>query len=211
MNLIDISLTLHPDLPVWPGDTPVMLERMRAIAAGDPSNDSHLRCSVHSGTHVDAPRHFLEDGASVDQLPLDVLVGPAAVIAIKGVDVITPNDLMDRKLPGDTRRLLIRTPNSELWADPSHRFHRDFVALNPAAAQWVVDQGIRLIGVDYLSVQRYSDTNAATHRILLEAGVVIVEGLDLRGVHPGPYELMCLPLKLAGSDGAPARAILIEE
>lgn len=211
MNLIDISLTLHPDLPVWPGDAPVMLERVRSIAEGNTSNDTRLRCSVHAGTHVDAPCHFLENGASVDQLPLDVLVGPATVVAIEDTSVITPNDLMDRNLPGDTRRLLIRTPNSELWSDPSHRFHRDFVALNPAAAQWVVDQGIRLIGVDYLSVQRYSDTNAATHRILLKAGVVIVEGLDLRGVRPGSYELMCLPMKLAGSDGAPARAVLIEE
>jgi arylformamidase len=210
MNLIDISLTLHPDLPVWPGDTPVMLERVRSISEGNASNDSRLRCSVHTGTHVDAPCHFLEKGASVDQLPLDVMVGPAAVVAIEDTTVITPSELMDRKLPGDTRRLLIKTPNSELWSDPRHRFHREFVALNPAAAQWVVDQGIRLIGVDYLSVQRYSDTNAATHRILLEAGVIIVEGLDLRGVRPGPYELMCLPLKLAGSDGAPARAILIE-
>ncbi len=211
MNLIDISLTLHPDLPVWPGDAPVMLERVRSIAEGNTSNDTRLRCSVHTGTHVDAPCHFLENGTSADQLPQDVLVGPAAVVAIEDTEVITPNDLMDRNLPGDTRRLLIRTPNSELWSDPSHRFHRDFVALNPAAAQWVVDQGIRLIGVDYLSVQRYSDTNAATHRILLKAGVVIVEGLDLRGVRPGSYELMCLPMKLAGSDGAPARAILIEE
>ncbi len=211
MNLIDISLTLHPDLPVWPGDAPVILERMRSISEGSASNDTRLRCSVHAGTHVDAPCHFLENGASVDQLPLDVLVGPATVVAIEDTSVITPNDLMDRNLPGDTRRLLIRTPNSELWSDPSHRFHRDFVALNPAAAQWVVDQGIRLIGVDYLSVQRYSDTNAATHRILLKAGVVIVEGLDLRGVRPGSYELMCLPMKLAGSDGAPARAVLIEE
>ncbi|MDJ0722833.1 MAG: cyclase family protein [Desulfobacterales bacterium] len=211
MNLIDISLTLHPDLPVWPGDAPVMLERVRSIAEGNTSNDTRLRCSVHTGTHVDAPCHFLENGTSADQLPLDVLVGPAAVVAIEDTEVITPNDLMDRNLPGDTRRLLIRTPNSELWSDPSHRFHRDFVALNPAAAQWVVDQGIRLIGVDYLSVQRYSDTNAATHRILLKAGVVIVEGLDLRGVRPGSYELMCLPMKLAGSDGAPARAVLIEE
>ncbi len=211
MNLIDISLTLHPDLPVWPGDAPVILERMRSISEGSASNDTRLQCSVHTGTHVDAPCHFLEKGASVDQLPLDVLVGPATVVAIEDTAVITPNDLMDRNLPGDTRRLLIRTPNSELWSDPSHRFHRDFVALNPAAAQWVVDQGIRLIGVDYLSVQRYSDTNAATHRILLKAGVVIVEGLDLRGVRPGSYELMCLPMKLAGSDGAPARAVLIEE
>ena len=211
MKLIDISLPIHPGLPVWPGDPPVTLERVRTIGAGSASNDSRLACSVHTGTHVDAPRHFLKEGAPVEQLPLDVLVGPATVIEVEGAAVITPDELRSHNLPADTRRLLIKTPNSGLWADPGHAFDRDFVALDAHAARWVVEQGIRLIGVDYLSVQRFSDKDATTHRVLLEAGLVIVEGLDLRGVKPGRYELLCLPLKLAGSDGAPARAVLIEE
>lgn len=211
MKFIDISLPISPDLPVWPGDPPVVLERIRAISEGCASNDSRLECSVHTGTHVDAPRHFLKDGAPVEQLPLDVLVGPAAVIAVEGTAVITVDDLQRQNIPGDTRRLLIKTSNSDLWADPGHAFDRDFAALDTHAARWVVDRGIRLVGVDYLSVQRFEEKDGATHRVLLEAGVVIVEGLDMRKVKPGRYQLLCLPIKLSGCDGAPARAILVEE
>jgi arylformamidase len=211
MRLIDISLSIHPDLPVWPGDPKVVIERISAISDGSASNDSRLSCSVHTGTHVDAPRHFIEDGAPVDRLALDVLVGPAEVVEVQDKDLITADHLENLKLPEPTRRLLIKTRNSDLWADGRHAFNPDFVALDTPAARWLVGRGIRLVGVDYLSVQRYRDKDPATHRVLLEAGVVILEGLDLRNVKPGPYRLLCLPVKLAGCDGAPARTILIEE
>jgi len=211
MRFIDISLPIHPDLPVWPGDPKVVVERIRTQANGFNSNDSRLSCSVHTGTHVDAPRHFIEGGAPVEQLPLDVLLGPAEVVEIRDKNSITADHLESLSLPAATQRLLIKTRNSELWDNPGHTFHTDFVALEPPAARWIANRGIRLVGIDYLSVQRFRDKDPTTHRLLLEAGVVIVEGLDLRHVEPGRYRLVCLPLKLSGCDGAPARTILIQE
>ena len=211
MKFIDISLPISPDLPVWPGDPAVVIERMRAISEGSASNDSRIACSVHTGTHVDAPLHFLDDGVPVAQLPLEALIGPVEVREARDTDVITPGILESFALPEDTRRLLVKTRNSDLWANAGHAFKPDFVALDAQAARWVVNRGIRLVGVDYLSVQRFADKDAATHRVLLEAGVVIVEGLDMRNVEPGRYQLLCLPIKLSGCDGAPARTILIEE
>jgi arylformamidase len=211
LKIFDISLPISPDLPVWPGDPQVVLERIRAKTEGSATNDSRIACSVHSGTHVDAPLHFIDHGASVEQLPLDILVGPTEVVECPSTDIITQDVLNRLTLPEGTQRLLIKTRNSALWRDAQQAFHPDFVALDSHAARWVVDQGIRLIGVDYLSVQRFNDKDPATHRVLLEDGVVIVEGLDLREVNPGAYQLICLPIKLVGSDGAPARAILIKE
>jgi arylformamidase len=211
LKIYDISLPLNPDLPVWPGDPAVVLERFRSISEGNISNDSRLACSVHSGTHVDAPIHFLEDGSSVEQLPLDALVGPAEVMEVGNADLITPEILERAGLPDETTRLLVKTRNSELWTDSRHAFNPDFVALSSQAARWIVNRGICLVGVDYLSVQRFGDKDCATHRVLLAAGVVILEGLDMREITPGSYQLICLPIKLTGSDGAPVRAILIEE
>jgi arylformamidase len=160
---------------------------------------------------VDAPAHFIKDGLTVDQLPLDVLIGPAYVADLSEADAIRPDSLEASKLPRDTTRLLIKTRNSALWSDPHHQFNPDFVAITTEAANWVVNSGIRLIGIDYLSIQRYKDPEPLTHQILLEAGVVIVEGLCLQNVHAGLYTLICLPIKLEGSEGAPARSVLIEE
>lgn len=211
MKIWDISLAVTPGLPVWPGDSQTVLERYMAISKGNAANVSRLTCSVHVGTHVDAPVHFIENGPTVDQLPLDILIGPVLVVELPNVEAITPDHLENLMLPAGTTRLLLKTRNSALWADPHHEFYPDFVALTSEAARWVVRKGVRLVGIDYLSVQRFRDTNPLTHRILLEVGVVIVEGLNLQGVPPGPYQLICLPLKLVSSDGAPARVVLIEE
>jgi arylformamidase len=210
MKIFDISLAIHPKLPVWPGDPQVVLERYRQLSEGDVSNDSRMACSVHSGTHVDAPAHFIEDGLSVEQLALDILVGTATLVEFPEIDIITPDLLEIQKLPPQIERLLLKTKNSDLWTDPNHEFNPDFVALSAESASWMVNKGIKLVGIDYLSIQRFKDAEPLTHRILLEAGVVILEGLDLRAVEPGNYQLICLPLKLTGSDGAPARAILIK-
>ncbi|MDJ0985057.1 MAG: cyclase family protein [Desulfobacterales bacterium] len=211
MKIIDISVPLSPHLPVWPGDRQIVLERYHALSRGDTSNDTRLVCSVHSGTHVDAPLHFVENGASVEQLPLDVLMGPAVVVELPEIDVITPEQLDAQELPPSTQRLLLKTKNSRLWDHPDHKFNPEFVALSAASADWMVDQGIRLVGIDYLSIQLYDDVEPQTHRTLLDAGIIILEGLDLRQVRSGRYDLICLPLKLAGSEGAPARAVLIEK
>ena len=210
-KIIDISVPVSPALPVWPGDPRVVLERFRKISDGSDSNDSKLACSVHCGTHVDAPAHFIENGSTIEGLPLDTLIGRATVLDFPEIDRITPDLLENENLHPGTKRLLLKTKNSDLWADPEHTFNPDFVALSAESAAWMVQRGIQLVGIDYLSIQLFSDTEPQTHRTLLEAGIVIVEGLNLQNVLPGCYQLICLPLKLAGSEGAPARAVLIQD
>ena len=210
MKILDISVPVSPGLPVWPGDPPVELERYRAIAAGDDCNVSRICCSVHSGTHVDAPGHFVENALTAEGLALDILIGPAIVVEVPTAGAIEPNFLETIALPHDVKRLLFKTRNSQLWQQPEHSFKSDYIALSSRAAAWIVDRGIQLIGVDYLSVQLFSDPEPLTHRTLLTAGVIVIEGLDLQDVPAGSYQLVCLPLKLVGSDGAPARVVLIE-
>ncbi len=209
MKILDISVSVDRNSPVWPGDPAVVLERYMAMADGDVANVSRLVCSVHTGTHVDAPVHFIEGGSAVEQLSLDVLIGPAVVAELPEALAIKRSDLEGLALAPGTKRLLIKTSNSVLWQDGQSEFHEDFVALTPEAASWIVERQLELIGVDYLSVQRFADAEPVTHRTLLASGVVIVEGLDLSGVEPGSYQLICLPMKLVGSDGAPARAVLM--
>lgn len=211
MKICDISLPLTSDLPVWPNDPKLVLRRTMSMEAGDSANVTYISCSVHIGTHVDAPSHFMRDGATVDELPLDVLIGPVYVGNLPDVNEVCPTDLERVGLPEDTQRLLLRTRNSKLWADGISDFTPDYVALTPEAAEWVVEKGVKLVGVDYLSVQRFYDPEPTTHRTLLEAGVVIIEGLNLYDVEPGIYRLVCLPLKLVGCEGAPARVLLLKE
>jgi len=197
-------------MPVWPGDPSIAVRQVTAIDDGEQANVSSLAMSVHSGTHVDAPHHFLNDGRTVEQLPLEILIGPCCVVRLP--DEVTRIDaqvLQGLTLPENTTRLLFRTSNSRLWKKQEKEFNPEFVAINAEGASWLVRQGIRLVGVDYLSVAPFEDSTP-THRILLEAGVVLLEGLDLSAVPPGDYDLYCLPLKLGGADGAPARAILIQ-
>jgi arylformamidase len=208
MRTYDISLTINLDLPTWPGDPKIELQRFLKIKDGDSVNAMKMSMSVHTGTHVDAPCHFLEGGAAVDELVLKTLTGRAFVLYLPEADLITAKDLEQAELPPRTRRVLLKTRNSERWLRKDKQFHEDYVALSPDGAQYLVDRGVQLVGVDYLSVAPFHDPEP-THRILLESGVVIVEGLDLSGVSDGRYNLFCLPLKIRGSDGAPARAILV--
>lgn len=208
MRTYDITLTISPDLPTWPGEPSVVLERVNKIEEGANANVSRIDMSVHTGTHVDAPYHFLQEGIGVDQLLLKTLSGRAYVLHLPDVDVITAEILKDSSIPPRTRRVLVRTRNSEYWAYQETKFQTNFVGLSADGAEYLVGRGVRLVGVDYLSVAPYKESRP-THEILLKAGVVIVEGLDLSQVSQGRYTFYCLPLKLAGSDGAPARAILI--
>ncbi len=210
MRIYDITLTISSGLPVWPGDTPVSLERISRIEAGDESNITKLETSVHVGTHVDAPYHFLGDGFNTaEKLSLKMLTGRAYVLHLPDdVNEITAAVLQKVDVPPRTRRLLFRTRNSGYWARRVKEFQEGFVALSPDGAQHLVDRGIKLVGVDYLSVAPFHQS-APTHEILLRAGVIALEGLDLSEVSQGRYTLYCLPLKLAGADGAPARTILI--
>jgi arylformamidase len=210
MRIYDISLAITPGMPVWPGDPGVELERVTEIAKGANSNASRLTLGVHSGTHVDAPVHFLDGDTSVESLALETLTGRATVVDLPQAEVLDAATLGAAGIPPGTQRLLFKTRNSAYWTRGEKSFQTDFVAVDAGGAEWLVSQGVRLVGVDYLSVAPFKQSRP-THRTLLGAGVVVVEGLDLSQVGPGTYTLYCLPLKLVGSDGAPARAILVEE
>ena len=210
MKIYDISVTVSPDLPVWPGDPQVRIERVAKIEEGANANVSRISMSAHTGTHVDAPFHFLNNGVTAEHLPLDLLTGPAYVLELPGVHVITSSELKQAGIPAGTLRLLIRTVNSGYWKDSGATFQTGFTGINSDGAEFLVDLGVQLIGMDYLSVAPYKQSRP-THEVLLKAGVVIVEGLNLSEIAQGHYTLYCLPLKLAGCDGAPARAILISD
>lgn len=210
MQTYDISLTISNHLPVWPGDPSVTLERIGKMEDGDSSNVTRMEMCVHTGTHVDAPYHFLGgETATVDSLSLKLLTGRAYVLHLPDeVDEINRDVLEQAEIPPRTRRLLFKTRNSEYWARQTPDFQKDFVAITADGAQYLVDRGVKLVGVDYLSAAPFQQPRP-THEILLEAGVIIVEGLDLSQVSQGRYTFYCLPLKLQGSDGSPARAILV--
>jgi arylformamidase len=194
MQIIDVSVPVRPGMITYPGDPEVRLERVSSIADGEVVNLSRLDFGVHSGTHVDAPLHFAEGAASVETLPLDVLVGPCVVV--EGIERAS--------VPAGAERVLFKTANGRLWE--RDEFSEEFVKLDGEAARALVERGVRLVGIDYLSI---GDEEA--HHVLLGAGVVAVEGLDLREVEPGEYRLVCAPLKLVGAEGAPARVLLLRD
>jgi arylformamidase len=208
-RIYDVSMPLRTGGLVYPNNPPISITSVSAIAAGATANVSRLDMGSHTGTHVDAPLHFMDGGAGVDELPLDVLMGPARLIAF-GDEVLSVGEAELRRhdLTGVTR-LLIRTRNSAWLASGSTEFHPDFTHVAPDGAAYLVSLGVRLVGVDYLSVEQFHSPHHKTHRTLLENAVVIVEGMLLSEPAPGDYELRCLPMLLAGLDGAPARAVLI--
>jgi arylformamidase len=209
MEIFDITIPIHPTMPVWPGDTGVQMEQVSKIEEGANANVSHLALGVHTGTHVDAPCHFIPDGVVLDEVPLDRFIGVVEVVEIPEVDLITAADL-EGMIPSPTTRIIFKTKNSSIWTKMDHQFYEDFTALSPDGAQYLVDLGVKFVGIDYLSIAPFKESRP-THEILLGAGVVILEGVDLSAVVPGQYTLYCLPLKLVGVDGAPARTILVRE
>lgn len=210
MQIYDISVEINPSLPIWPGDPPYDLERISKIEDGANANVSRVTMGVHTGTHIDAPFHFLPQGDTVETIALEKLVGPAWVALVpEDVGVIGSDVLARLHVPEDITRLLLKTRNSCFWREPDPVFHTDFVGVSEDGAEYLVARGIQLVGIDYLSIAPYKQSRP-THEVLLKSGAVIIEGLDLSAVAEGPYELCCLPLRLAGSDGGPARAILID-
>lgn len=207
MKIYDISVAISENLPVFPGDPPVKIEPVTRLARGDGANVSRICISSHCGTHLDPPRHFNDNGISIDRVPLPLLIGRALLVEMPGVKHITREVLERFPIMGE-ERLLLKTDSSAFWEDPS--FCGDFSHLTEDGARYIVESGIKLIGIDYLSVER-ADGNGTVHHCLLEGGVMILEGLDLSGVPAGRYTLICLPLKLEGGDGAPARAVLVDE
>lgn len=210
-TVFDISVPVSPDLCVWPGDPPIDVRPASRVSQGDTANVSRVALSSHTGTHVDAPWHFVDDGKRLEEIPPERWNGPCLVIGIdESVKRITPTELDAANIPAGTGKLLFKTANSRLWhSDGPLDFAKDYVALSPEAAQWVVDRGIALVGIDYLSIEPYQEPGHKTHYILLRNEILILEGLNLSAIEPGSYELLCLPLRLTVGDGAPARAVLI--
>lgn len=204
-ELLDVSVPLAAGTPTYPGNPAFELHPVKRIATGGSSNVSRLVMGTHTGTHIDAPRHFLDDGAGVDGVPLNLLLGRARVVEITHRGGIGAQDLAAAGLREDLR-VLLKTTNSALWNDPE--FHPEYTHLTEEAARYLVDQGVKLVGIDYLSVEEFNKAGAPAHRALLSAGVVIIEGLDLSDAEPGMYEMYCLPLPVKGGDGAPARVVL---
>ena len=204
MSFHDISLKLTGETVRWVTAPPFELEERRRMSKGDTNNSSALNMSVHSGTHIDAPFHFVADGNTIDQLPLERFIGPALVYAVEAKRYITKEHVAGIRLDGATR-VLFKTRNSELLHQ--REYDPDFVAFSVEAAQSLVELGVELVGLDYLSVA-HADEQVPVHRAFLDHGVVLLEGIDLSAVAPGRYELMCLPIPLGDSDGAPCRAVL---
>ena len=208
-RIYDISMPIRNGGLVYPNNPPISITAVQSIAAGATANVSRIDLGSHTGTHVDAPKHFIDEGTGVDALALDVLMGPARLIAFgDAVLAVGEAELRAHDLAG-VRRLLIRTRNSAWLASGSTEFHPDFTHVTPDGAEYLVSLGVQLVGVDYLSVEQFRSPHHRTHRTLLENRVVIVEGLVLSEPAPGDYDLRCLPMLLDGLDGAPARAVLV--
>ena len=205
MKIYDVTVPLSKELIVYPGDPHVKIISRTAIGRDDAQcNLSCYSFSSHAGTHVDPPSHFIENGVTVDNLPLELLMGRARVVEVTA-PVIDESVLEEFDFTADAR-VLFKTRNSYLWSQK--KFVEDYVYITAGAARVLVAEGIKVVGIDYLSVDKFGNGEAETHLTLLQAGVVIIEGLDLREIEPGDYEMMCLPLKVKNGDGAPARVVL---
>jgi arylformamidase len=205
-NWIDISVAVRNGMVHWPGDPDFHIERATDQEKGDTATVSRMALGVHTGTHMDAPLHFIRNARSIDTMPLDATVGPARVIPIRDTKSIKREELIEHAISAG-ERILFKTPNSD-QAWKSDQFDEDFVFISQDAARYLAESGVRTVGVDYLSVGGFREDGLETHQALLGAGIWIIEGLNLNGVDPGEYELVCLPLKLVGAEGSPARAIL---
>ena len=206
-TILDITHLLEPTLVVWPGDTPVRLERVREVGKESRAAVSRITLSSHAGTHVDAPAHFLSSGGTVEQLDLGTLIGPALVVETDA-SALSYEAMASLDIPRGCERLIFKTGNSTRWTG-GEAFFEDYVGVTKSGAEWLLERGIKLVGLDYLSIAAYPDI-LGVHHLLLGAGVVLLESLDLHPVCAGSYQLVCLPLKLSGVDGAPARAVLVQ-
>jgi arylformamidase len=208
MKIYDVTVAISNDLPVYPGDPPIQIERTQSLEKGDIARVSRLSISTHIGTHVDPPYHFIKDGVALDRAPLDVFIGPARVVDAGDAALIDAALLSTFDLDGASR-VLFKTRNSRFWAE-TKEFQKDFVYLETDAAEALVARGVKLVGIDYLSIEKFGFDEPTTHWTLLGNDVYIVEGLDLSAIAPGDYELICLPMKIKDGDGGPARVVLRE-
>jgi arylformamidase len=210
MQIYDVSVPLSAATPTYPGDPRIEIKQWLALANGDVANVSLINFGLHSGTHVDAPAHFIAGGCRVESLPLERLIGEAEVVEVGNDARVIDESFVAANCSRASQRILFKTRNSAFWNNSGNGFREDYTYIEPGAARLLVESGIKLVGIDYLSVEQFRSQKFETHRTLLSNGVVILEGLDLRAVPAGVYELLCLPLRIAGGsgDGAPARVIL---
>jgi arylformamidase len=210
MPIYDVSVPLSAATPTYPGDPGIEINQFLSLTNGNAANVSLLHFGAHSGTHVDAPAHFIADGARADSIPLQTLIGVAEVIEVPPAVKVIDGGFISESCQRREERVLFKTRNSSFWSDNASGFRSDYTSLDVSAAERLIDLGVKLVGIDYLSIEAYGSETFATHHVLLGKNVVIVEGLDLRTIVPGRYEFICLPLRLAGGsgDGAPARAVL---
>jgi len=206
-GIIDISVPVYTGMQFYPGDPGAEIVSSTQISQGDIANISLLKLGSHVGTHVDAPRHFLDSGDPVDRISLDTLVGPARVLDITGASSSIEREILEDAGLEGISRILLKTSNSSLWK--SDVFSKEYVSLSGSAADYLVELGVALVGIDYLSIEKFRSEDFHVHHSLLGAGVIVLEGIDLSEVEAGDYDLVCLPLKVRDADGAPARAILI--
>jgi len=210
MAFYDISVPLQANMPTYPGDPGIEILDWLTLDKGDPANVSVIKFGAHTGTHVDAPAHFIKGGSPSESLPFASLIGEASVVELPADCYVIDEKVVDDMCGDGTARILFKTRNSEFWSSASSEFRTDYTHLSVEGAKRLTDLGVKLVGIDYLSIEKFESEDFATHHLLLSRGVVIVEGLDLRAVPQGRYELICLPLRIRGGsgDGAPARAIL---
>ena len=210
MKFYDVSVLISDELPVWPGDPDISLKRTSSLDRGDNANVTEINMGVHTGTHIDAPFHFEPDGKTIEQLPIETLIGPCHVVEMLDVkESIGLSELEKLNLEGVVR-ILFKTRNSKCWEKGEKEFQRDFVHISEQGAKFLIEQGVKLVGIDYLSIEQFDSHDHAIHHLLLRNQVIIIEGLNLSGVAMGEYELIALPLKLKGADGGPARVVLRE-
>ncbi len=208
MKIYDVTVPISSETPIYQGDPPAKIDLCKSIARGDAANVSQICVGVHTASHVDAPNHFIEGGKRVHEIPLESLIGNCRVLELSDeITSIEPEHLGDL---ANVERILFKTRNSHFWNTPEDGFRTDFTYISPGAARVLAGSGLKLVGIDYLSVEKFGSEDFATHITLLEKNIVIVEGLDLREVPAGDYEITCLPLKYigGGGDGSPARTIL---
>ena len=205
---IDISVPISKKLPLWPGTPKISFKKYLSLEKGDRADDTIYSASVHVGTHIDAPRHYFAGAQGINDVPLDVFIGEVFVLDVGDSDVITKEYLDQACIPKGNRRILFRTKNSELWNSAPETFSESYVSLSECGAQWIVNHNYKLVGIDYLSIERYHGSGAV-HRILLENNVCILEALDLTQATKGRYMLYALPLKIEKIEASPVRAVLI--
>jgi len=210
MRIYDVSVRLSETTPTYPGDPGIEIRSWKSFANGDSANVSLLSMGVHTGTHVDAPAHFIENAPRVESLLLEALIGEAQVVEVPENVTTIDASFAAAHCQSDCERILFKTRNSNFWSGENPAFHSDFTHLDLGAAEYLVSQGVKLVGIDYLSIERFKSKTHEIHLALLSKGIVILEGLDLREVSAGTYELICLPLRIAGGtgDGSPVRAVL---